>query len=284
MIDIRILATGSAGNAYILQNGAGALLIEAGISFRKIVRAIDYDLSRLDRVLISHEHADHSMAARQLVRIGAPVSMSAGTAAALDLDANLIDIVKSERQYDFGHWNILPFTTEHDAAEPLGFLISDNQGEKICYITDSAYVRYRFEGVTRWIVEANPDTCRFPDVSVETEYGWDKKVKMLAPVFTGALGSTEIARKNWDHFAVGAALSGVTLVCGENVCGIDPQLELDANGKIIDSPEMRLQSASTHIPPIGSQRPSATRRRISSNRAGWSWWMNSYNWGCDWLK
>jgi len=155
MIDIRILATGSAGNAYILQNGAGALLIEAGISFRKIVRAIDYDLSRLDRVLISHEHADHSMAARQLVRIGAPVSMSAGTAAALDLDANLIDIVKSERQYDFGHWNILPFTTEHDAAEPLGFLISDNQGEKICYITDSAYVRYRFEGVTRWIVEAN---------------------------------------------------------------------------------------------------------------------------------
>jgi len=36
------------------------------------------------------------------------------------------------------------------------------------------------------------------------------------------LGSTEIARKNWEHFAVGAALSGVTIVCGENVCGIDP--------------------------------------------------------------
>ncbi len=87
-------------------------------------------------------------------------------------------------------------------------------------------------------VEANPDTCRFPDVDVETEYGWDKKVKMAAPVFTGALGSTEIARKNWEHFAIGAALSGVTLVCGENVCGIDPELELESDGKIKHAPDM----------------------------------------------
>ena len=78
-------------------------------------------------------------------------------------------------------------------------------------------------------VEANPDTCTFPAVNTETEYGWDKKVKMKVPIFTGALGSTEIARKNWEHFAVGAAIGGVTLVCGENVCGIDPELELDAN-------------------------------------------------------
>ncbi len=87
-------------------------------------------------------------------------------------------------------------------------------------------------------VEANPDTCVFPDVNVGTEYGWDIKVKMAAPVFTGALGSTEIARKNWEHFAVGAAISGVTLVCGENVCGIDPKLELDSNGKISLAPDM----------------------------------------------
>jgi glutamate synthase domain-containing protein 2 len=87
-------------------------------------------------------------------------------------------------------------------------------------------------------VEAGPDTALFPSVNTETEYGWDKKVKMRAPIFTGALGSTEIARKNWDHFATGAAIAGVTLVCGENVCGIDPGLELDANGKVKLSPEM----------------------------------------------
>jgi glutamate synthase domain-containing protein 2 len=87
-------------------------------------------------------------------------------------------------------------------------------------------------------VSGNSDTAIFPSVNTETEYGWDKKVKMRLPVFTGALGSTEIARKNWEHFAVGAAISGITLVCGENVCGIDPQLELDNNGKIVSAPDM----------------------------------------------
>ncbi|MFA4888913.1 MAG: FMN-binding glutamate synthase family protein [Candidatus Omnitrophota bacterium] len=87
-------------------------------------------------------------------------------------------------------------------------------------------------------VKAGPDTTKFPDVNTETEYGWESKVKMKVPVFTGALGSTEIARRNWEHFAVGAAISGITLVCGENVCGIDPGLELDSKGKIKNSPDM----------------------------------------------
>lgn len=83
-----------------------------------------------------------------------------------------------------------------------------------------------------------PDTARFPVVDTATEYGWDKKVKMSVPIFTGALGSTEIARKNWEHFAAGAALSGVTLVCGENVCGIDPALELSKDNKVTKAPDM----------------------------------------------
>jgi len=93
------------------------------------------------------------------------------------------------------------------------------------------------EGLPTGVV-GDPDTCIFPKVNTETEYGWDIKVKMKAPIFTGALGSTEIARKNWEHFAIGAAISGVTLVCGENVCGIDPQLELDSNGKVSSAPDM----------------------------------------------
>jgi len=87
-------------------------------------------------------------------------------------------------------------------------------------------------------VAGDSDNCIFPAVNTETEYGWDIKVKMKAPIFTGALGSTEIARKNWEHFAIGAAISGVTLVCGENVCGIDPKLELDSNSKVVSAPDM----------------------------------------------
>jgi len=87
-------------------------------------------------------------------------------------------------------------------------------------------------------VKPGPDTAVFPAVNTETQYGWTKKVKMRLPIFTGALGSTEIARRNWEHFAIGAAISGITAVCGENVCGIDPGLELDSKGKVKKSPEM----------------------------------------------
>ena len=83
-----------------------------------------------------------------------------------------------------------------------------------------------------------PDNTLFPMVNTETEYGANTKVKMQVPVFTGALGSTDIARNNWEHFAAGAGIAGITIVCGENVCGIDPELELDANGKIKKAPNM----------------------------------------------
>lgn len=88
------------------------------------------------------------------------------------------------------------------------------------------------------VVRGNPDTAIFPIVNTETAYGWEKKVRMKLPVFTGALGSTDIARKNWDSFAIGAAISGITIVCGENVCGVDPELELNEYNMIKKSPEI----------------------------------------------
>jgi glutamate synthase domain-containing protein 2 len=87
-------------------------------------------------------------------------------------------------------------------------------------------------------VDPDPDKATFPAVNTETAFGVAHRVKMKVPIFTGALGSTEIARKNWEHFAIGAAISGIVLVCGENVCGIDPGLEFNGQGKVKKSPEM----------------------------------------------
>lgn len=88
------------------------------------------------------------------------------------------------------------------------------------------------------IDEANPDKAIFPEVDTSTVYGHQYPVRMKMPIFTGALGSTDIARKHWKSFAIGAAITGISLVCGENVCGVDPGLELDKNGKVKHSPEM----------------------------------------------
>jgi len=86
-------------------------------------------------------------------------------------------------------------------------------------------------------IEADPDKAIFPAVSVETEICSKNKVKMRLPVFTGALGSTEIARTNWVDMAIGAAISGISIVIGENVCGMDPNAEIK-NGRVVRSPEL----------------------------------------------
>ncbi len=85
----------------------------------------------------------------------------------------------------------------------------------------------------------NPDNTLFPMVDTEVEYGDRNRVKMTLPVFTGALGSTEIARRNWEHLAAGAGIAGISIVWGENVCGGDPGLEVNKAGRIVESPEMR---------------------------------------------
>ncbi|MFW6138402.1 MAG: glutamate synthase-related protein [Spirochaetota bacterium] len=92
---------------------------------------------------------------------------------------------------------------------------------------------------------ANPDIAIFPKVETESSFGHIHTVRTALPVFTGALGSTEIARRNWEHFAAGAAVSGIPLVCGENVCGVDPEMKLK-DGKIVDSPEMRRRIETYH--------------------------------------
>jgi glutamate synthase domain-containing protein 2 len=87
--------------------------------------------------------------------------------------------------------------------------------------------------------EGTPDNTLFTYVNTELELGTTHKEKLRMPIISGALGSTDVARRNWEHFAAGAAISGVVLTTGENVCGIDPGLQLNDKGKIVESPELR---------------------------------------------
>lgn len=84
---------------------------------------------------------------------------------------------------------------------------------------------------------SNADDCIFPNVSLEGSFGKEVKTKFRVPVMTGALGSTFVAARYWDSFAIGAALCGYPIVIGENVAGIDKQAVIE-NGKISKAPEL----------------------------------------------
>ncbi|MBM9605267.1 glutamate synthase-related protein [Desulfopila inferna] len=84
---------------------------------------------------------------------------------------------------------------------------------------------------------SDPDDCIFPNVDLATEFGNTIKTKSRLPLMTGALGSTFIAAKYWDSFAIGCALTGIPIVIGENVVGVDKESTL-SGGKILKAPEL----------------------------------------------
>ena len=100
---------------------------------------------------------------------------------------------------------------------------------------------YGSEGLSQGMSN-DPDDCIFPNVNFETEFGNKVKTKVRMPLMTGALGSTFVAAKYWDSFAIGGSLIGIPVVIGENVVGVDRESKINPGetkkGKIEVSPEL----------------------------------------------
>ncbi len=110
-------------------------------------------------------------------------------------------------------------------------------GSEKDYAVDFSHFNIQGSCVGATGVPADSDHATFPAVDISTTVGAKEKIKMKVPYFTGALGSTEIARVHWESMAIAAAIAGTLVVVGENVCGMDPQSEI-RNGKVVRSPEL----------------------------------------------
>src|SRR3989304_2444228 len=84
-------------------------------------------------------------------------------------------------------------------------------------------------------IRESSEVAIFPNVNTETKVGG---IPLRLPILTGAFGSTDVARINWEGLAIGAALSGVTITIGENVCGMDTDAKIE-NGKVTHSKELK---------------------------------------------
>jgi len=86
-------------------------------------------------------------------------------------------------------------------------------------------------------IEADSDKAIFTNVNLEQRIGHDKGIKVRLPIVIPGLGSTAIAKNNWEGLAIGAALSGIIVTIGENVCGMDPEARIE-KGRVRHSPEL----------------------------------------------
>ena len=153
---LKVLSTGSSGNCYLLQDEGRTLILDAGFPIRMIMEGID-NPSSIVGCLVTHEHMDHAKAMCDLAKRGIRVYASRGTWRAVTENPIWSGIsVMPGCSFSVGGFTVKPFRTEHDAAEPLGFLIrNDMTGEVILYATDTYYLRHTFPGVHYWLIECN---------------------------------------------------------------------------------------------------------------------------------
>lgn len=138
----KVLASSSSGNCYLIENDKEAIVIECGVPFMEVKKAIDFDVNKIACVLLSHEHGDHAKYAREYIDSGIPVLMSRGTAEMIGADVERG--IRSGYWYQHGRFNVAPFRTEHDCAEPFGFLIRHPDCGMFLFATDTQFVNFDF--------------------------------------------------------------------------------------------------------------------------------------------
>jgi phosphoribosyl 1,2-cyclic phosphodiesterase len=166
-ITVHALASGSSGNAMLVQGGGTSLLIDAGLG----VRALSAMLAKrgvvdgkLDAVLLTHEHTDHSIGAGPIARrTGARIVANRATLSAYggrDELGSPSEELATGAEIAIGAFSVRSFPVPHDAAEPVGYVLSCGRS-RIAYVTDAgcrtAAMAEALRCVSLAIVEANHD-------------------------------------------------------------------------------------------------------------------------------
>jgi hypothetical protein len=124
----------------------------------------------------------------------------------------------------------------HEVIYPQPYGIITAGAEKT-YPVDLSHFSIMGTAVGAHGIDADSDAAIFPNVDLEVAFGHDKGIKFKLPFIIPGLGSTEVALRNWEGLAIGAALSGVGLTIGENVAGMDPN-SIITNGRLVESPDL----------------------------------------------
>jgi glutamate synthase domain-containing protein 2 len=125
----------------------------------------------------------------------------------------------------------------HEVIYPQPFGVITAAGEKN-YPIDYSHFNIMGTAVGAHGIEADSDKAIFPAVNLEVKFGHDNGIKFRYPWIIPGIGSTNVAKNNWEGLAIGSALAGTGLTIGENVVGMDPQSTFK-NGRVIDTADLK---------------------------------------------
>lgn len=138
------LYSGSSGNSLFIQGDETKILVDSGVSAKKITEAlesIDVDIKEINAILVTHEHIDHIRSLGTMAKkYNIPIYANLGTWNGIENEKTVVEIeeknyFKIGEKFEIGELKIMPFSTSHDAIDPCGFSI-EHDGKKISIATD----------------------------------------------------------------------------------------------------------------------------------------------------
>ncbi len=151
---LKVLGSGSSGNCYILESDTEALIIEAGLHFMEVKKALNFNVRKIKAVIITHIHSDHHFYWYEYARAGIPVfEPFRNDGQSLRFGNSQFRIRAFPNKSKDGHW----FHGNNDGTECpcYGFYIEHPDIGNLVYVTDTECVRWRFSNVNHILVEAN---------------------------------------------------------------------------------------------------------------------------------
>jgi len=144
----------SSGNLFSVEENGRTLAIECGVRFPVMREALNFGVSRLDGLLLSHHHGDHSKSCKEVMRAGVDVWASAETWEVLGFNGSHRKLLTPKRQASIGPWTVMPFDLRHDVPA-LGFIIVSPARETLVFVCDTAYSPYTFPPAEIYALECN---------------------------------------------------------------------------------------------------------------------------------
>ncbi|MGE4572248.1 MAG: MBL fold metallo-hydrolase [Candidatus Izemoplasmatales bacterium] len=197
---ITVVASGSKGNATLIEFQDEQYLIDCGLSYKQLTYRLEKQgkyLNNLKGIFITHEHRDHVSGLRVLLnKHDISIYLSEGTYKGFDkrftgdIKESSLVFLREEELIDFMHFQVLPFYTYHDAIEPLGFRFIEND-ESFVYMTDTGYFPLRkydlIKNASAYMVESNYES----EMLLESSRPWLLKRRILED--TGHLSNEDSA-------------------------------------------------------------------------------------------
>jgi phosphoribosyl 1,2-cyclic phosphodiesterase len=150
------LSSSSSGNCYLLNSDTECLVLEAGLPFKEVKKALDFNVGKIVGVVATHMHSDHFGYAAEYLKSGIPVYAPEETHKSLSREYDCQKVVRCGYEYVIGNFKIYPFHAEHD-VECFGYVIVHPDMGKLLFCTDSAFVKSSFKNlkVNHIAIEAN---------------------------------------------------------------------------------------------------------------------------------